>query len=208
MDGEAIGRPRGIDTRETDSSWSSPAVGSIRTALLIYTVTVNSCTAAHSPLPHYKVSTTASMRASVERKRSVTTLTSAACRLVAWWLLLRVGCMPLALGFNALLSRSVAPRPRLGTGHLARRPLSRMDVQLHVNRNTAACASVGGLIDPRREIFCNAEMTGSGIEAVGFDMDYTLAKYNTKFDELAFEGANAKLSKLGYPDDALQFNYE
>jgi hypothetical protein len=85
--------------------------------------------------------------------------------------------------------------------------------------------------DPRREIFCNTEINGASIEAIGFDMDYTLAQvtstcaclmfrgllltkgidvlqYNSKFDELAFEGAKVKLSKLGYPDDALQFNYE
>ena len=33
------------------------------------------------------------------------------------------------------------------------------------------------------------------IEAIGFDMDYTLAQYNTAFDLLAYEGAKQKLGK-------------
>ena len=36
------------------------------------------------------------------------------------------------------------------------------------------------LHDATREIFCNRELNMQQIEAVGFDMDYTLAQYNEK----------------------------
>ena len=44
-----------------------------------------------------------------------------------------------------------------------------------------------------------AELNMANIEAVGFDMDYTLAQYNEAFDMLAFEGAKDKLVDMGYP---------
>lgn len=53
-------------------------------------------------------------------------------------------------------------------------PVDRYDMKLHVNKNFASCDAA--VIDPRREIFCNTEMNGAAIEAVGFDMDYTLAQ--------------------------------
>jgi HAD superfamily 5'-nucleotidase-like hydrolase len=57
-------------------------------------------------------------------------------------------------------------------------------------------------------IFCNREMHGEGLEAIGFDMDFTLAQYNEEFDLLAFEGAREKLhSTLGYPPEVLDFKY-
>jgi HAD superfamily 5'-nucleotidase-like hydrolase len=61
----------------------------------------------------------------------------------------------------------------------------------------------------KHQIFCNVELNGEAIEAVGFDMDYTLAQYNTEFDLLAYEGAKKKLCEaLGYPDDILKFKYD
>ena len=49
-----------------------------------------------------------------------------------------------------------------------------------------------------------------GIQAIGFDMDYTLAQYQQPaFDKLAFDGAKEKLvSKLGYPKEVLDFEYD
>lgn len=38
------------------------------------------------------------------------------------------------------------------------------------------------------DLFCNREVTMGQIEAVGFDMDWTLAQYNEAFDLLAFNG--------------------
>jgi HAD superfamily 5'-nucleotidase-like hydrolase len=44
----------------------------------------------------------------------------------------------------------------------------------------------------------------ANIEAVGFDMDYTLAQYNEAFDLLAFEGAKDQLIVMGYPEEAIK----
>lgn len=48
------------------------------------------------------------------------------------------------------------------------------------------------------------------IQAVGFDMDYTLAEYVPEtFDMLAYDGALAKLvHTMGYPKAALDFQYD
>lgn len=59
------------------------------------------------------------------------------------------------------------------------------------------------------DVFCNRELLLSGIRAVGFDMDYTLAQYQQPaFDKLAFDGAKRKLVEaLGYPEAVLEFEY-
>lgn len=41
------------------------------------------------------------------------------------------------------------------------------------------------------DLFCNREVTMEQIEAVGFDMDWTLAQYNEAFDLLAFNGLSS-----------------
>lgn len=60
------------------------------------------------------------------------------------------------------------------------------------------------------DIFCNRELRLSGVRAIGFDMDYTLAQYKQPaFDKLAFDGAKEKLVRnLGYPKEALEFVYD
>lgn len=58
------------------------------------------------------------------------------------------------------------------------------------------------------DLFCNRELTMGQIEAIGFDMDWTLAQYNEAFDLLAFNGAKEKLvSWLGYPESMLNMVY-
>ena len=58
------------------------------------------------------------------------------------------------------------------------------------------------------DLFCNRELTMGQIEAIGFDMDWTLAQYNEAFDLLAFNGAKEKLvTWLGYPKDVLSMVY-
>lgn len=58
------------------------------------------------------------------------------------------------------------------------------------------------------QIFCNRELNGEQLEAIGFDMDFTLAQYNEAFDLLAFNGAKQKLHyDLGYPKEVLDFEY-
>lgn len=60
----------------------------------------------------------------------------------------------------------------------------------------------------QRQIFCNVELNGSNLEAVGFDMDFTLAQYNEAFDLLAFEGAKRKLiDVLHYPKEIMDVPY-
>jgi len=60
------------------------------------------------------------------------------------------------------------------------------------------------------DIFCNRELKLSAIDAIGFDMDYTLAQYQQPaFDNLAFEGAKRKLvDLLGYPKEVLDLQYD
>jgi hypothetical protein len=60
------------------------------------------------------------------------------------------------------------------------------------------------------DVFCNRELKMSGISAIGFDMDYTLAQYKQPaFDQLAFDGAKAKLvEQLGYPEEIMKLVYD
>lgn len=59
------------------------------------------------------------------------------------------------------------------------------------------------------EIFCNRAINMEKIQAIGFDMDYTLAEYfEETFDLLAFDGALKKLLSLGYPEEIRHFKYD
>lgn len=60
------------------------------------------------------------------------------------------------------------------------------------------------------DVFCNRELKMSTLQAVGFDMDYTLAQYKQPaFDQLAFDGAKEKLvAALGYPEGVIDFQYD
>lgn len=60
----------------------------------------------------------------------------------------------------------------------------------------------------KRQLFCNVELNGDGLEAVGFDMDFTLAQYNDNFNLIAFEGAKKNLvNNFGYPEEILEIQY-
>lgn len=55
--------------------------------------------------------------------------------------------------------------------------------------------------EPAEEVFVNASLRMSSIEAVGFDMDYTLATYDSvALDRLAFSLAVRNLRAMGYPE--------
>lgn len=55
-----------------------------------------------------------------------------------------------------------------------------------------------------RRIFVNRNLKMSGIDWVGFDMDYTLAIYNqTEMDNLSIQATVKKLKDRGYPADVL-----
>jgi HAD superfamily 5'-nucleotidase-like hydrolase len=59
------------------------------------------------------------------------------------------------------------------------------------------------------DLFCNTELNMESIQAVGFDMDYTLAQYKTEFDLLAYEGAKEKLIKsYNYPEEIRALQYQ
>lgn len=59
------------------------------------------------------------------------------------------------------------------------------------------------------ELFCNRELNMQQIEAIGFDMDWTLAQYTEAFDLLAYEGAKDKLvNTYNYPKEVLDFVYK
>jgi HAD superfamily 5'-nucleotidase-like hydrolase len=60
----------------------------------------------------------------------------------------------------------------------------------------------------KTQIFCNVELNGNSIDAVGFDMDFTLAQYNDAFNLIAFDGAKRNLVKnFGYPEEVMDIEY-
>ena len=61
--------------------------------------------------------------------------------------------------------------------------------------------SPNGLSIPRADrVFVNRNLRMTGIEWIGFDMDYTLAIYNqTQMDGLSIELTVERLIKRGYP---------
>jgi len=70
--------------------------------------------------------------------------------------------------------------------------------------NESAARQKLTLTSLQRQIFCNVELNGAHLEAVGFDMDFTLAQYNEAFDLLAFEGAKRKLIEtFKYPKEVI-----
>jgi len=59
------------------------------------------------------------------------------------------------------------------------------------------------------EVFCNRALNMKQIQAIGFDMDYTLAEYIPEtFDLLAYDGAISKLLGMGYPAAIADFQYD
>ena len=64
-------------------------------------------------------------------------------------------------------------------------------------------------IAPVHRIYVNRNLRMSGIEAIGFDMDHTLALYDPgPFEALAFEQAKKKLLTAGYPKEIEKLRYD
>lgn len=62
--------------------------------------------------------------------------------------------------------------------------------------------------EPAEEVFVNASLRMASIEAIGFDMDYTLATYDSvALDRMAFSLAIANLRAMGYPDLVRDLEY-
>lgn len=91
---------------------------------------------------------------------------------------------------------------------LSNRKYGKVHVTSAINDNNLASAS-DAVVDLKSQVFCNVELNCEHIEAVGFDMDFTLAQYNQAFDLLAFEGAKDKLYRIfGYPKVVLDLTYK
>ena len=95
-----------------------------------------------------------------------------------------------------------AARTRVGASSLT--PLS-------AARRVAQCAAMDAgrmeALPVGRRVFCNRALNMEKIQAVGFDLDYTLAEYTRAFDLLAYEGAKRKLLAMGYPAEVGDFEY-
>lgn len=62
---------------------------------------------------------------------------------------------------------------------------------------------------PSRRIYVNRNLRMDSIRAIGFDMDYTLARYQReKLEELAHRLAVSKLIERGYPPEIATFTYD
>ena len=63
---------------------------------------------------------------------------------------------------------------------------------------------------PANRIFCNRSLNMQHIDAVGFDMDYTLAMYKPEtFEVLAYTLTCEKLVNVyGYPTEVLRYEYD
>jgi HAD superfamily 5'-nucleotidase-like hydrolase len=67
-----------------------------------------------------------------------------------------------------------------------------------------------GLSDDRRRIFCNRSLNMQAMQAIGFDMDYTLAQYKPEtFESLAYRLTTEKLVKIfKYPEAVLKLEFD
>ncbi|MGB5809639.1 MAG: HAD-IG family 5'-nucleotidase, partial [Polyangiales bacterium] len=68
----------------------------------------------------------------------------------------------------------------------------------------------GGVFPPPvgRRVYCNRHLRLDQIQAVGFDMDYTLAIYRqAEMDRLSIEATVAKLVERGYPAELVSMKY-
>ena len=62
-------------------------------------------------------------------------------------------------------------------------------------------------IDPSRGLFCNRTLNLRGIQAVGYDMDYTLIHYRMReWEKRAYSFIREGLQGKGWPVDDLRFN--
>jgi 5'-nucleotidase len=81
-------------------------------------------------------------------------------------------------------------------------------IGLNISRGVSSRNIIPHHLTSSSDLFCNREINMEQLEAIGFDMDWTLAQYNEDFDLLAFNGAKQKLvSMLGYPEEVLMMHY-
>ena len=64
-------------------------------------------------------------------------------------------------------------------------------------------------IPPERDIFCNRTLNLRAIEAMGYDMDYTLIHYREEeWEQRAYEHIRRKFQDRGWPVEGLRFDAE
>lgn len=64
-------------------------------------------------------------------------------------------------------------------------------------------------VPPQRRMFCNRTLNLRSIQAIGYDMDYTLVHYRVEeWERRAYEHLRMRLSLRGWPVDHLQFDPE
>jgi 5'-nucleotidase len=64
-------------------------------------------------------------------------------------------------------------------------------------------------VPPERDIFCNRTLNMRAIEAIGYDMDYTLIHYREDaWEDRAYEHIRAKFLQRGWPVEGLRFDPE
>ena len=81
-------------------------------------------------------------------------------------------------------------------------------IGLNISQNAIERSIIPHHLTSSSDLFCNREINMDNLEAVGFDMDWTLAQYNEDFDLLAYNGAKQKLVTLfGYPEEVLLLKY-
>ena len=81
-------------------------------------------------------------------------------------------------------------------------------IGLNISNGEAERSIIPHHLTSSSDLFCNREINMDQLEAVGFDMDWTLARYNEDFDLLAYNGAKQKLVSLyGYPEEVLLLEY-
>jgi 5'-nucleotidase len=62
---------------------------------------------------------------------------------------------------------------------------------------------------PARRLFCNRTLNLRAIQAIGFDMDYTLVHYDvTAWERRAYEHLKRRLIARGFPIESLEFDRE
>ena len=60
---------------------------------------------------------------------------------------------------------------------------------------------------PNRRIFCNRTLNLRSVQAIGYDMDYTLVHYNVnEWEGTAYEHIRGRLGALGFPVETLEFD--
>lgn len=119
----------------------------------------------------------------------------------------------------AFASRALVLFLALGTalgwhGDSGHRPRSsRVDALRASSPGADVSPPVSAAVDPSAvdlpPIFCNRAVNLGRMEAVGFDMDHTLAQYKAEpFDLLAYKGTIDKLLEMGYPKEISSFTYD